>query len=82
MKVVVTGANGFLGSWLTKRLCQEGFDTHVVVRPTSDLSELSGLPIKHVHGDVLDPASLKKAFEGASLVFIWLASLLTKKVNV
>lgn len=69
MKVVVTGANGFLGGWLTKRLCSEGYDVHVVVRPTSDMSDLAGLPIKKWMGDVLDLESLKKAFEGASLVF-------------
>lgn len=69
MKVVITGANGFLGSWLTRTLAEIGYDVHVLVRPTSDLSELEGLKYKKSIGDVTDPKSLSKAFEGADGVF-------------
>lgn len=69
MKVVVTGANGFLGSWLTRRLVQEGYDTHVLTRPNTDMLGLDALNITNHTGDVLDPQSLNKAFEGAALVF-------------
>lgn len=69
MKVVVTGANGFLGSWLVRALAERGCDVHALVRPTADLSELDGATYKTVHGDVTDPESLKKAFEGADSVF-------------
>jgi dihydroflavonol-4-reductase len=69
MKVVVTGANGFLGSWLTKELSKEGYDVHILVRPTSDLSDLEGAKYKTLIGDVTDPQSLEKAFEGARGVF-------------
>jgi dihydroflavonol-4-reductase len=69
MKVVVTGANGFLGSWLTKALIAKGFDVHILARPKSDLSELAGLHFKTLYGDVLDPRSLESAFQSASGVF-------------
>jgi dihydroflavonol-4-reductase len=69
MKIVVTGANGFLGSWLTKALVYRGFDVHILVRPTSDLSDLAGITYKILYGDVTDLLSLEKAFEGASGIF-------------
>ncbi|MBK7963126.1 MAG: NAD(P)-dependent oxidoreductase [Bdellovibrionales bacterium] len=45
MKVLVTGANGFLGSWLTRRLCQDGHKVTVLIRGSSDISEIEDLPI-------------------------------------
>lgn len=70
MKVVVTGANGFLGSWVVEALSHESnVDVYALVRPTSDLSELSGISYKTLHGDVTDLPSLEKAFEGADTVF-------------
>ena len=35
MKVVVTGATGFLGRWLTKALVSRGYDVLILARPTS-----------------------------------------------
>lgn len=69
MKVVVTGANGFLGSWVVRALLKEGAEVHALVRPNSDVSELDGLAVKIVHGDVTEPGSLLAAFEGADSVF-------------
>jgi dihydroflavonol-4-reductase len=69
MKVVVTGANGFLGSWLTKRLSSDGYDIHIVARQNSDLSDLQGLKYKTWFGDVTDLKSLENAFEGAEQIF-------------
>lgn len=69
MKVVVTGANGFLGSWLTKRLNSDGYDVHIVSRKNSDLSELKDLKFHNHIGDVMDLSSLDKAFQDADVVF-------------
>lgn len=77
-KVVVTGANGFLGSWIVRRLVREGHDVRILVRPTSDLGELEGLQFEKVFGDVTDVESLKPAFQGAETVF-HLAGLIAYK---
>lgn len=69
MKILVTGANGFLGSWVTKALVNEGHNVHALVRANSDLSELEGVGCKFVHGDVTDVHSLLEAVKGAESVF-------------
>lgn len=68
-KVLVTGANGFLGSWVTRALVNEGHDVYALVRPKSDLSELEGVNCKYVHGDVTDVHSLLDTFKGMDSVF-------------
>lgn len=68
-KVLITGANGFLGSWLTKKLVEDGHDVSVLVRKNSDLSELTGLAIEKLYGDVTDPDSLLSSFKGQEVVF-------------
>ena len=55
MKVVVTGANGFVGSRVVRELVRLGDDVHAVVRPASDRRRLSGLPsLRVLEADVLD----------------------------
>ena len=78
MKVLVTGANGFLGSWLTRALIKEGYEVHALVRAESDLSELVGATCEYVYGDITDLESLYKAFEGMDAVF-HLAGLIAYK---
>lgn len=68
-KVLVTGANGFLGSWVTRALVNEGHEVYALVRPKSDVSELDGVNCKYIHGDVTDVHSLLEAFKGMDSVF-------------
>lgn len=70
MNVLITGANGFLGSWLTKRLLLENHNVTILVRPSSDLSELQGLSGYHIaYGDVTDPQSVLEACREKEAVF-------------
>lgn len=77
-KVLVTGANGFLGSWVVRRLLDEGHQVYSLVRKTSDLSELEGAATEYVYGDVTDLHSLLEAFKGMDSVF-HLAGLIAYK---
>lgn len=69
MKVLVTGATGFLGGWLVKRLLAEGHDVRIIKRANSSLEELEGLKLDVVSGDVTDLDSLMRACEGVDTVF-------------
>lgn len=68
MRVLVTGGNGFLGSWLVRRLLSAGHQVSVLARPTSDLSLLDGLRFERRAGDVEQPEGLSRALEGIEVV--------------
>ncbi len=74
MKVFVTGGNGFIGSVVVRTLAQEGHEVVCLLRPTSDISRIQGVPFTRVDGDVRDLESIRLGMEGASGV-IHLASL-------
>lgn len=69
MKSIVTGANGFLGAWLCKRLQEEGHEVTALVRKNSDLSELKNLKINYSYGDVTDLPSLQESFKNQTNVY-------------
>jgi dihydroflavonol-4-reductase len=69
MDVLVTGATGFVGANVTRRLVAEGCRVRVLARPTSSLRALEGCPTQLVRGDILEPDSLRPAVEGCGLVF-------------
>ncbi len=68
MKVVLTGATGFVGGALARRLAAEGMDVHALTRPSSDRSRLAGVPVTFHSGDVTMPGGLDGLFDGATWV--------------
>lgn len=69
MKVLVTGANGFTGSYLTKRLLEKGYEVRALVRKSSDLHAIQDLPVEIAYADLADSPSLETALEGIGVVY-------------
>lgn len=69
MLVLVTGGHGFIGSHLCERLLAQGHQVRILARPTADLKNLGSAPVEVVRGDLLDPASIEGAVDGAAWVF-------------
>ena len=63
MKVFVTGATGFVGHHVAKALAAEGAELRMLVRKTSNLSNLEGIRGETVLGDLSEPDSLKSALK-------------------
>lgn len=69
MKVLITGADGLLGSNLTRELLSRGHTVRVFVQPKSTSTTLAGLPLEVVEGDVTDAEQVSLACEGIEAVF-------------
>jgi dihydroflavonol-4-reductase len=69
MRVLITGANGFLGTWLARALAARGDSVRALVRRGSDLSSLSACSVELAEGDVTQPGTLAAALEGVEVCF-------------
>lgn len=76
--VMVTGANGYVASWLVKRLLDEGMTVHAAVRNPDNTQKIAHLidaaanskgDIKFFQGDLLVSGSYKAAMEDCELVY-------------
>lgn len=69
MKVLVTGATGFTGGHLARRLRQRGDTVRVLVRRSDQASAWTAEGFEAVVGDLGDAASLPRACEGIEVVY-------------
>jgi len=69
VKVLVTGAAGFIGSHLTEALVKDGHHVTALVRPTSSLDALREVKVEVIRGDVTDVQAVEKAVRGHQLVY-------------
>jgi dihydroflavonol-4-reductase len=66
---LVTGAAGFLGQALVKRLAAAGLPVRCLVRPGADASRLALPGVEIFRSDLLDPAKDEAALAGAARVW-------------
>jgi len=69
MKALVTGASGFVGSAVARRLLVAGHSVRALLRPASDRRNVDGLPVEIVQGDLTDRRSLEHAVAGCDALF-------------
>jgi len=70
VKVLVTGAAGFLGGHLVDMLLERGDEVRAMVRPVEDATRLRSLAgVEVVHGDLTDAQSLKGAVKNMQRVY-------------
>jgi len=66
---LVTGGNGFIGSFLVEKLLNEGYDVHCLVRKTSDLRWIKNLPVKLFYGALTQAISTIDPLKHVDVVF-------------
>ena len=73
MRVLVTGATGFVGSRLTPALVDRGHDVVALVRDAASYDAPAGVGV--VEGDLLEPGSFAAALEGVEAAFYLVHSM-------
>lgn len=76
--ILVTGANGYVASWLVKKLLDEGLTVHAAVRDPLNEKKIAHLKklaqdskgtLRFFEGDLMKPGSYKAGMEGCELVY-------------
>lgn len=68
-KVLITGATGYTGRLLTKKLAAAGARISAIARPSSTIGDLSELDITWFRGDIADPELISQAAAGVEYIF-------------
>ena len=66
---LVIGANGFLGSHVTRQLVGDGAQVRVMVRSGADTRSIDDLQVTRFHGDVFDSDTVRSAVDGCDDVY-------------
>jgi dihydroflavonol-4-reductase len=66
---LITGATGLVGSAVARTLVQAGFPVRALVRPGSPRTQLDGIDVEFIEGDIRDAASIQRAMRGIRYVF-------------
>jgi dihydroflavonol-4-reductase len=64
MRIAVTGGNGFIGSVVARRLASDGHELVCLLRATSKVDRLRGVPYERIDGDVRDDAAVLRTMHG------------------
>jgi len=67
--IFVTGGTGFVGAAVIRRLLARGHEVRALHRATSNLSNLEGLAIERVSGDLRQPETFSDRLEGCDGLF-------------
>jgi dihydroflavonol-4-reductase len=66
---LVIGANGFLGSHVTRQLVSNGHEVRAMVRPNAMTIGIDDLAVTRFHGDIWDTDTLRAAMAGVDDVY-------------
>jgi len=69
LKILVTGATGFVGGHIARRLLERGYDVNVLIRKSSNTVNIQGMALNIFYGDLRDRGTLIKALAGCGGLF-------------
>ena len=81
MNILVTGATGFIGRHLVRRLIEAKHSVRCLIRKTSNINNLRGLEVDLFKGDLLQIKTLEGIVDGIDLVYHLSGVVSSKRVS-
>ncbi len=69
MKIFITGATGFIGTHLTRRLLKENHEVTILIRNSSNASDFPGTNLSTLTGDLFSRKVLEEGMKNCDWVF-------------
>ncbi len=69
MKIMITGATGFIGQNLAGKLAQQGHNVHALVRNPQQANDLQAMGVGLFNGDITDKDTIAQAMHGCEQVY-------------
>ncbi|QMW04622.1 SDR family oxidoreductase [Spirosoma foliorum] len=74
-KILVIGASGFVGRYLTRQLLADGYQVRCLARNPDKVKDLAESGCEVVQGDITDKASVQQALESIDAVYVSIHTL-------
>lgn len=74
-RILVIGASGFVGGYLSRQLLSEGYSVRCLARSPDKIAELAVSGCEIVKGDFTDPASVRHALHSIDAVYVSIHTL-------
>lgn len=68
-KIFITGATGYIGHQLSKKLLEQGNELHLLIRKKNDDPLFQNRSVKLFYGDITDEQSVREAVKGCGQVY-------------
>ena len=81
MKILITGASGFIGSFIVEESLRQGFETWAAVRPTSSKRYLTDSRIHFINLNLSSEDDLVKSLQGMTFDYVVHAAGITKSAH-
>lgn len=69
MATLITGATGFIGSHIARKLVERGEKVKILLRKTSRTSNIDDIEAERIYGDILDSDSVRNALKGCDTLY-------------
>ena len=80
-RILVVGASGFVGGYLTRQLVKDGYRVRCLARNPDKVKDLADSGCEIVKGDITNRASIQQALDSMDAVYVSIQTLVPQHAD-